>query len=293
MGHLTHICRMGRFFSLLLIVLGCLAVGGCEEGIEDLVIVNSEKEANRILFELTNHRVAQAQKQEKTEQRRTVWRIVVPKGEAQAARAVLLDLNLPREEHGGLEAMVSQAGLIPTRSDERAKLMLAMASELERTFETYDRVVKARVHIVLPEKDALGVEEGARRASATVLIKYMPGPAGSGKAGVGIDPHKNPVDGPIPPELVAQMVARSVEGLGEAKVEGAKLEKESVVVAYTAVQPAHKCPEAAKAPGTAEADQRLLRLAVAAGLFGLLAIILTVLLVKEKRKNARLQLVGG
>ena len=87
---------------------------------------------------------------------------------------ILVKLDLPREERGGLQEMVGSAGLIPTRADERARLMYALSGELEKTIETYDRVVLARVHVVIPDTDMSLSADPAKGAkpSATVVIKY-------------------------------------------------------------------------------------------------------------------------
>jgi type III secretion system YscJ/HrcJ family lipoprotein len=286
-------------------LLLCLLSAGCD-GREELTRVDTDKEATRILVELSRNGIAQPDKVEKKEQRKTAWGITVPKAELARAREVLLHADLPRESHGGYRGMIEQGGLIPTKTEERAKLMYAMAEELARTFETYDRVVSARVHIVLPEKDPLMRDATTRpTATAMVLIKYAPPPEAAPATGdAGKDAGAQPAaaaapaatqsasrgtardeyaDAPVHPDEVRQMVARSVEGLTPA----------SVFVAYsrtaTVPPPAAAAPAGGAAAPTAAAgvvDRGLLvKLLAAVALFGAISIFLTAMLVREKRRQ--------
>jgi type III secretion protein J len=278
-------------------------VGGCDSRTapQELARVDSEKEANRILVELEARGIKEAAKVEKAEQRKTAWSITVPQTELSAARNVLVQCDLPRETHGGFSAMAESSSLIPTKSEERAKLINALSGELERTFETYDRVVSARVHIVLPEKDPLSRSDATTKptASAMVLIKYTPLPtvdAGNDKTAVasaadpplGVGSKPNYADAPVGMEEVQQMVARSIEGLTP----------QNVFVTYTRSAPrtilASAVPAAAASPttmpssvvGATVADKKLMmQLFGAVAVFGLVAILLTVMLVREKRKG--------
>ena len=117
--------RLGCACGLLL----CFLTAGCDSR-EELTRVDTDKEATRILVELSRSGIAQADKVEKKEQRKTAWGITVPKAELSRAREVLLHADLPRESHGGYRGMIEQGGLIPTKTEERAKLMYAMAEEL-------------------------------------------------------------------------------------------------------------------------------------------------------------------
>jgi type III secretion protein J len=277
--------RNAHRFAVVLVGLLCLSLSGCGEATAEVTVVETEKEANRILVELANRDIKDAEKVAKTEQRKSVFVITVPKSELNRAREILVQLDLPREPRGGFQAMISQAGLIPTRTDERAKLMHAIASELERTLEVYDRVVTARVHIVLPEKDMLEREDGKKpTASAMVLIKYTPDPSVRGTPATGA-PNEEPPDRPIPMEQVRTMVARSAEGL----------EANNVVVAYTpALTLKPVSPSATTRPADAATELKLknakdlaLQLGAAAVVFGLAAILFVFLLVREKRKASR------
>ncbi len=273
--------------------LACLALcalTGCDQR-QELTRVDSEKEANRILVEIEARGVSNAAKEEKSAQRKTVWSIVVPPDQLSLARTILVQCDLPRDTHSGFADVTAGGSLIPTKGEERAKIIYATSGELARTFETYDRVVSARVHIVVPEQDVFSRDATTRPAatSAMVLIKYTPltpatdsrpRPAGSGFS-----------DAPVTAEDVKQMVARSVEGLSADNVyvtfTRATVTPPTPPPVTAAASPtATAKPDANQSTESAPADKNLLmQLYGAVALFGLIAIILTALLVREKRKQ--------
>src|SRR6266545_1828008 len=76
---------------------------------------------------------------------------------ADGSRAVdlLRALGLPHDRSRGLAETYGQPSLIPTPSEERARYLDALAGEVERTLESADGVIDARVHLVLEESDPL------------------------------------------------------------------------------------------------------------------------------------------
>jgi type III secretion protein J len=283
--------------------------GGCDQSNaqQELTKVDSEKEANRVLVELEAHGIKQAQKVEKSEQRKVAFSITVPASELSAARSVLVQCDLPREPHGGFASIAESSSLIPTKNEERAKLIHALSGELERTFETYDRVVSARVHIVLPEKDPLASRDATTKptASAMVLIKYTPQQAAEGgESSVAstadtVAPNGKPSysDAPVQVQDVQQMVARSVEGLTPQNVYVTftrSAARPVAAAAATTVASANGTPTTGPAEAGAgggsttstPADKKLMmQLFGACAVFGLVAILLTAMLVREKRKQ--------
>jgi type III secretion protein J len=183
---------------------------------------------------------------------------------ADGTRAVdlLRALGLPRDRRRGFSETYGQPSLIPTPSEDRARYLDATAGEIERTLETVDGVVSARVHLVLEESDPLAIDAKQKSpARAAVLIKARSGPA------------------PISDLEVQKLVAGSVAGLDPAAV--------GVVVT-----PAADPGEAAAAalapvgpiritPGT-----RPLLLGALAGVLLLLALLAALLLVTARRLAA-------
>ena len=170
--------------------------------------------------------------------------------------------------------MIENAGLIPTRTDERARLMHAISGELSETLQAYDRITHARVHVVLPEDKArLGhSEDKSARTSATVLIKYTAEPGDTAAKPRSRRSRKT--------RSLRSMVANSVEGL----------KAEDVFVAFTPSKP-HTVPVdeetgepivAASGPSQSLVYQLY---AAVAGL-GLLCVLLVYLLMR-KGKGAK------
>src|SRR5439155_12736269 len=104
-----------------------------------------------------------------------------------------------KDKGDGVQEVYPGGGLIPGQFEEKAKYLLALTGEIETTLRSIDRVIDARVHVVIPEESVLKDEdEGTVRPTASVLIKYLP--SADGKK-------------PIEDMDVKQLVARAVEGL--------------------------------------------------------------------------------
>ncbi|MBN2575157.1 MAG: secretion protein [Deltaproteobacteria bacterium] len=171
--------------------------------------------------------------------------------------------GLPRGKRLGLGDVYKQPSLIPTQTEERARYAEALAGDVSRTLENVDGVALARVHLVLPELDALSADGKPRvAAQAAVLLKTRPG---------------QPV--PISEADVQKLVAASVPGLLPAAV--------SVVVAPAVAAPAgRQSGLVALGPLRMTADSRNLLLAGAAALFALLAALAVLVLVLARRVAA-------
>lgn len=159
-------------FAISLVLL--LPLTGCGDGPESLIQLNSQKEANEVLVALARGNVTSATVTREVVSREDVWTIKVRPEEVAHARELLLQYDLPHERHSGYDDMLANQGIIPSPSDDRARLMHAMAGELERTFELYDQVVSARVHVVLPQSEPLRRRgQAADTPTALVVIKYL------------------------------------------------------------------------------------------------------------------------
>ena len=124
------------------------------------------------------------------------YTVRVAHGDGTRAVDLLAALGLPRDKRRGFAETYGQPSLIPTPSEERARYLDATAGEIERTLETVDGVVSARVHLVLEETDPLAVDAKPKSAArAAVLLKARPGAA------------------PIAAADVQKLVAGSVAGL--------------------------------------------------------------------------------
>jgi type III secretory pathway lipoprotein EscJ len=77
----------------------------------------------------------------------------------------------PRTTPGWAEAL-GHGAFIPSRTDERAKLLMATAGELQRSLLGIDDVISARVHLAVPERDALAADAPSSPPTASVLLKH-------------------------------------------------------------------------------------------------------------------------
>ena len=108
---------------------------------------------------------------------------------------ILRENGLPRQKVKGLEEVFSTTGMIPTASEEKARLLMALSGELSRTLKSIQDVVDARVQIVLPENSPLLDRSQWSPPTSSVLIKYR-----------GSQP-------PVTQDEVKNLVARGIEGL--------------------------------------------------------------------------------
>jgi type III secretion protein J len=185
--------------------------------------------------------------------------ISVPKAHAVRALQILQSLGLPRGRRAGFGEVYKQASLVPTPTEERARYLEALAGEIERTLETVDGVVTARVHLVLPEPDPLAVDGKPRvAAQAAVLLKVRPAAA------------------PLREADVQKLVAGSVAGLLPEAV--------AVVVTPTAETPSRRTPALASI-GPLQVDpssRKLLFIALLGGL-AVIATLAVLLFITARR----------
>jgi type III secretion protein J len=142
-----------------------LALAGCSMQLhQDL----SESEANMIISALKVSGIdagKQAMKDKK-------WAVSVAESDFTAAVLVLHDYNLPPAPFNGLGQVFKREGMLATPTEERARLMYAVSEELMRTIRSFDGVVDARVHVVVPSTEAL--VDKVQPASVSVLVKTLP-----------------------------------------------------------------------------------------------------------------------
>lgn len=192
----------------------------------------------------------------------STFTVRVASGDSSRAIDLLHALGLPRERRRGLAETYGQPSLIPTPSEERARYLSATAGEIEKTLETLDGVLGARVHLVLEDADPLALDAKPREpARAAVLLKTRPGaPA-------------------IAERDVQRLVAGSVAGLDPAAV---------AVIVTTAVDPLEGAgaPLAPLGPLRITAGTRPVLIGVLAAALALLVLMATLLLVLARRLAA-------
>jgi len=172
----------------------------------------SEQDAQEIVVVLHDHGIpASAAKAIGEKKGEDKWSVVVRGGDQKLAEAwkVLRENGLPRQKDKGLDDVFSNAGMIPTATEEKARLLSGISGEISRTLKTIAGVIDARTLVVLPEMSPLLDKNERVPPTASVLIKYR-----------GNAP-------PLPEQDVKNLVARSVEGL----------QPENVAVVYQRVEP--------------------------------------------------------
>lgn len=101
------------------------------------------------------------------------FNVSVSNGDFARAVDVLRANGLPREDYASLGTVFQKGTYNSSQAEEHARLIYALQQELTNTISQIDGVVEARVHLNLPEKEALG--ETRQPASASVFVKYRPG----------------------------------------------------------------------------------------------------------------------
>ncbi len=183
----------------LLAVLGvAVAASACRT---EIVHELAEPEANEILVLLSESGI-HASKEPEEGGREITWKVIVHPQDAAQATRILQENELPRPKTTGFE-IFDQGGLIPTATEERAKLLQSISGELSRTLRSIDGVLLARVHINIPETNDLADVKEKPLPTASVLIKYR------NLAG----PDRPPTPPPVGKREVQELVARAVQDL--------------------------------------------------------------------------------
>jgi type III secretion protein J len=153
----------------LITVIAALLVLGCSAPIEHGL---AEPAANEIVTTLERAGIPAGKRREDD----GGFTVSVPRGEVLGALELLRSLGLPRGPRQGFGEVYQQGSLLPTPTEERARYVEALGGEIARTLETFDGVILARVHLVLPEPDPLATDDRPRvPAQAAVLLKLAPG----------------------------------------------------------------------------------------------------------------------
>ncbi|HEX7598468.1 MAG TPA: secretion protein, partial [Polyangia bacterium] len=193
----------------LLWIVVVAALIGCSTPIQHGL---DEAAANEVLTALERGRIEACKTRDDSNGEAFV--ISVAKAQAVHALETLQSLGLPRGRRAGFGETYKQASLVPTATEERARYLEALAGEIERTLETVQGVVSARVHLVLAEPNPLAVDGSPSVAArAAVLLKLRAGPP------------------PLAEADVQKLVAGSVAGLAPQSV--------AVVVTSAADAPSH------------------------------------------------------
>jgi type III secretion system YscJ/HrcJ family lipoprotein len=136
-----------KYFFLL--AFASLFLMACERP-EIVVEGLTQNDANEILVVLKDHQVA-AHKEVVVERKQSSYAIKVNKTEVDKALRILVNNQLPKTFRAGLRDVYppGSQGLIPTKSDENARLVMALQGEIEALIRVLPGIVDTRVMLSL------------------------------------------------------------------------------------------------------------------------------------------------
>ena len=184
-----------------MVLLSLILLTGCLK--QELQTGLTEAEAQEVIVLLKDHGLeAVRQMSESADQGPPTWTVSVKGGSQNLFLAwkILQENGLPREKATSLKDVFSNSSLIPTASEEKARMIVGLSGEIRQTLVSVNGVVDARVHVVLPENSPLIEKSEWKPATASVLVKYQ------GK------------QLPLQPEDVKSLVANGIEGLQPSNV---------------------------------------------------------------------------
>jgi type III secretion protein J len=158
MAHTPLLLRAAGF-------LLALALAGCGGSVELLSNI-SEREANEVVRVLSDAEI----KVQKLPGKDGVVNLTVDAAHVARAISTLNAEGLPRERRATMGDVFRKEGLISSPLEERARYLWALSQELSETISQIDGVLRARVHVVLPERSTGG--EPAQPSSAGVFVKH-------------------------------------------------------------------------------------------------------------------------
>lgn len=158
-----------------LALVACALLLGCSE--QELYTGLSQRQANEMTAVLRSAGI-EADKEPREAGR---YAVVAPRARFTAAVEVLHSHGLPREGYDTLGQVFKKEGFVSSPLEERARLQHALSQEIANTLSSIDGVVTARVHLSVPERDALS--DKTPPASASVFIKHRQGIDLSGRVG--------------------------------------------------------------------------------------------------------------
>ena len=141
------------------------ACGGQVELVADI----AAPEANEVLAALLDANVRAT----KIPGKEGMVKLTVEPSQVAKAIAVMRTEGLPRERFAKMGEVFRKDGMISSPVEERARYLWALSQELGATVNQIDGVVRARVHVVLPERSSGG--DPAIPSSAAVFIKHKRG----------------------------------------------------------------------------------------------------------------------
>ncbi|HJL02614.1 MAG TPA: GlyGly-CTERM sorting domain-containing protein [Polyangiaceae bacterium LLY-WYZ-15_(1-7)] len=242
--------------SLLAPLLAATLALGCRATLQNDL---SENEADQVLVALHGQGIGAA-KEPAGGTGEARYTVTVSPEEVAPALEILRAEGLPRDDAPGLNEVFGEGGLVPTATEERARYVAALSGELSRSLRAIDGVIDARVHVALPDRRRIALDEDAPRPRASVLLKYRGAP-------------------PYEEEAVRALVAGAVQGM----------EPTDVAVVGVEASPAPERREANLVnlgPVTVTRGSSTALKAILGGALGLHLVLALLLVLAWRRRNA-------
>ncbi len=160
--------RSRRGLIALAKTLAITTAFACQVPIESRL---SEEQANQVIVAPNAASIAANKVPEGGNNRNPLFRVEVESSKAGRALSVLQAAELPKRPEPGWDEIFSETGIIPTATEERARLAAALSGELSRTIESLPGVVNARIHIAMPDNRAIALDTPTVRPRASVVVK--------------------------------------------------------------------------------------------------------------------------
>src|SRR5271170_6592176 len=98
------------------------------------------------------------------------WRVEVASDDVQRALSAMQGEELPRRSPASVLDAVGKGALVPSEAAENAQLAAGISGDLERSLESIEGVLSARVHLSIPPPSLLR-DSVPPRGSASVLLE--------------------------------------------------------------------------------------------------------------------------
>jgi type III secretion protein J len=161
-----------RFVLFVCALWGLLLTAACD-GLKDVVNNLDEFEANEIMVVLEAKGIEATKIPQ--EGRVVTYTVLVASSDYRDAMRILVANKLPRRRPTGLAEVypAGGGGLIPTKSEEKAKFLMALQGEIERKLQRLPGVTSAHVTVVHPDKDIVrDLDTPPPPATASVAIVF-------------------------------------------------------------------------------------------------------------------------
>jgi type III secretion protein J len=128
-----------------------------------------ENAATEVVVALADARIGAAKERDPNSENR--YRVAVSNDDVATALVALDAAGLPNRGGVGVLEALGEGALVPSRSAERARLLVGTAGELEQSLRDVSGVLSARVHLAVPERDPLESAEPTP-PSAAILVRH-------------------------------------------------------------------------------------------------------------------------